>query len=254
MFDPTLVTQVSWRPRAFLYEGFLSEKECDHLINMAKDKLHKSLVTNNESGKAMLSKARTCSGMFFTKTQDEIISEIESRVATWTFLPRENDEPIQVLCYKHDQQYESHFDYFNDKFNQKIGGNRMATVLMYLSNVEKGGETVFPKSESWHLIFTVKPKKGDALLFFSLHLNATTDTRSLHRSCPVIEGEKWSATKWIHVGDLDKAYENQYRKDCDDEHENCSRWTKAGECEKNSLYMIGKGDMKGNCMKSCNVC
>ncbi|KAF1895740.1 hypothetical protein Lal_00037856 [Lupinus albus] len=46
--------------------------------------------------------------------------------------------------------------------------------------------------------FTVKPKKGDALLFFSLHLNATTDIMSLHQSCPVIQGEKWSATKWIH--------------------------------------------------------
>ncbi|CAL0302788.1 unnamed protein product [Lupinus luteus] len=35
-FDPTLVTQVSWRPRAFVYKGFLSEKECDHLINMVR--------------------------------------------------------------------------------------------------------------------------------------------------------------------------------------------------------------------------
>ncbi|GKE65630.1 hypothetical protein Tco_1519791, partial [Tanacetum coccineum] len=35
-----------------------------------------------------------------------------------------------------------------------------------------------------------KPKKGDALLFFSLHPNATVDPLSLHGSCPVIEGEK----------------------------------------------------------------
>ena len=27
------VEQVSWSPRAFLYKKFLSEEECDHLIN-----------------------------------------------------------------------------------------------------------------------------------------------------------------------------------------------------------------------------
>ena len=42
--------------------------------------------------------------------------------------------------------------------------------------------------------------------------------------------------------------------DCVDENENCSRWAKVGECEKNPVYMVGNGDVKGYCMKSCNVC
>lgn len=46
------------------------------------------------------------------------------------------------------------------------------------------------------------PKKGNALLLFSLHPDSTTDPSSLHMSCPVTEGEKWSATKWIYVGDF----------------------------------------------------
>ncbi|KAE9617999.1 putative procollagen-proline 4-dioxygenase [Lupinus albus] len=222
-FDPTLVTQVSWHPRAFLYKGFLSEKECNHLINKAKVKLRKSMVADNESGKGLVSEVRTSSGMFFTKAQDKIIAEIEDRIATWTFLPIDNGEPIQVLRYEHGQKYEPHFDYFNDKYNIQFGGHRMATVLMYLSNVEKGGETVFPDSElrlsqrkdnTWSECaragYAVKPKKGDALLFFSLHLNATTDIMSLHQSCPVIQGEKWSATKWIHVRDPNKLFKNIY--------------------------------------------
>ena len=173
------------------------------------------------------------------------------------------------MHYENGQKYEPHFDYFHDKANQIMGGHRIATVLMYLSNVEKGGETIFPnaeakesqpKDESWsecaHKGYAVKPEKGDALLFFSLHLDATTDSRSLHGSCPVIEGEKWSATKWIHVADFEKPIKKfeSGGGDCADLNENCSRWARVGECEKNPLYMVGNGDVKGYCMKSCNVC
>ena len=59
----------------------------------------------------------------------------------------ENGEDIQVLRYEHGQRYESHYDYFVDKVNIAWGGHRLATVLMYLSDVTKGGETVFPMAE-----------------------------------------------------------------------------------------------------------
>lgn len=266
-FDPTRVTQLSWSPRAFLYKNFLTDEECDHLIELSKDKLEKSMVADNESGKSIQSEVRTSSGMFLNKQQDEIVSGIEARIAAWTFLPVENGESMQVLHYMNGEKYEPHFDFFHDKANQRLGGHRVATVLMYLSNVEKGGETIFPhaegklsqpKDESWsecaHKGYAVKPRKGDALLFFSLHLDATTDSKSLHGSCPVIEGEKWSATKWIHVADFEKPV-RQASEDrvCADENENCARWAKVGECEKNPLYMVGKGG-NGKCMKSCNVC
>jgi len=266
-FDPTRVTQLSWRPRAFVYKGFLTDGECDHLIKLSRDKLEKSMVADNESGKSIMSEVRTSSGMFLQKAQDEIVADIEARIAAWTFLPAENGESIQILHYEHGEKYEPHFDYFHDKANQKLGGHRVATVLMYLSDVEKGGETIFPNSEarmsqpkddSWSDCakkgYAVKPIKGDALLFFSLHPDATTDTNSLHGSCPVIEGEKWSATKWIHVRSFDKPARDPDNGDCVDEDENCPMWAKSGECEKNPLYMVGSNDSSGKCRKSCKVC
>lgn len=105
-----------------------------------------------------------------------------------------------------------------------------------------------------NFIAAVKPRKGDALLFYSLHLDATTDTRSLHGSCPVIEGEKWSATKWIHVRDFNKAVQSDENEGCKDENDNCEVWAKAGECAKNPLYMVGTDSQKGYCRKSCSVC
>lgn len=59
----------------------------------------------------------------------------------------ENGEDIQVLRYEPGQKYEPHYDYFADKVNIARGGHRIATVLMYLTDVTKGGETVFPEAE-----------------------------------------------------------------------------------------------------------
>lgn len=262
-FDPTRVTQLSWSPRAFIHKNFLTDEECDHLIQLAKDKLEKSMVADNDSGKSVESEVRTSSGMFLSKAQDEVVARIEERIASWTFLPVENGEAMQILHYELGQKYEPHFDYFHDKVNQQLGGHRVATVLMYLSNVEKGGETVFPnaggeqhKEESWSDCakkgYAVRPAKGDALLFFSLHPDATTDPSSLHGSCPVIDGEKWSATKWIHVKSFDKPAKNDG--DCVDENPNCTQWALAGECQKNPLYMVGNSEVKGFCRQSCKVC
>lgn len=103
-----------------------------------------------------------------------------------------------------------------------------------------------------YVIFAVKPRKGDALLFFSLHPDARTDSLSLHGSCPVIEGEKWSATKWIHVRSFDRPQPTNLV--CADENENCAEWAAAGECERNPHYMVGSKVEKGYCRKSCKVC
>ncbi|KAG7022241.1 putative prolyl 4-hydroxylase 7 [Cucurbita argyrosperma subsp. argyrosperma] len=189
---------------------------------------------------------------------DDIVAGIEAKIAAWTFLPVDNGEPIQILRYENGQQYVPHFDFFQDPVNVAAGGHRIATVLMYLSNVERGGETVFPDSPvllSPNANCSLKPKKGDALLFFSLHPNVTTDPTSYHGSCPVIEGEKWSATKWIHMLPVDEIWRNP---DCVDENEHCSVWAKAGECEKNPGYMVGSSlgskEELGYCRLSCKAC
>ncbi|KAK8507179.1 hypothetical protein V6N13_069972 [Hibiscus sabdariffa] len=264
IINPSKVKQVSWKPRAFVYEGFLTDLECDHLISLAKSELKRSAVADNVSGKSKLSEVRTSSGMFIDKAKDPIVAGIEDKISTWTFLPKENGEGIQMLRYEHGQKYEPHYDYFLDKVNIARGGHRIATVLMYLTNVTKGGETVFPQAEESPLHTTpanddlsdcakkgiaVKPKRGDALLFYSLYPNAIPDPSSLHAGCPVIEGEKWSATKWIHVDSFDK--DLAAGGNCTDLNESCERWAVLGECSKNPEYMIGSPELPGYCRRSC---
>ncbi|KAK4855622.1 hypothetical protein QYF36_009130 [Acer negundo] len=267
IINPSKVKQISWKPRAFVYEGFLTELECDHLISLAKTELKRSAVADNLSGESKLSEVRTSSGMFISKGKDVIVSGIEDKISTWTFLPKENGEDMQMLRYEHGQKYDPHYDYFVDKVNIARGGHRMATVLMYLSDVTKGGETVFPVAEEPPRRRTpaknddfsecakkgvaVKPRRGDALLFFSLHPNAVPDPNSLHAGCPVIEGEKWSATKWIHVDSFNKNVANSGN--CTDQNESCERWANLGECTNNPEYMVGTAELPGYCRRSCKL-
>ncbi|XP_076936438.1 putative prolyl 4-hydroxylase 10 isoform X2 [Bidens hawaiensis] len=209
------VEVISWEPRAVIYHNFLSKEECEYLINMAKPHMVKSTVVDSDTGKSKDSRVRTSSGTFLARGRDKTIRTIEKRIADFTFLPVEHGEGLQVLHYEVGQKYEPHYDYFQDEFNTRNGGQRMATVLMYLSDVEEGGETVFPSAKGnisavpwWDELsdcgkegLSVKPKMGDALLFWSMKPDASLDSSSLHGGCPVIKGNKWSSTKWIRVNE-----------------------------------------------------
>ncbi|KAL0726087.1 hypothetical protein Bca4012_022180 [Brassica carinata] len=204
---------ISWEPRAFLYHNFLTNEECEHLISLAKPNMAKSKVADIKTGRSKDSRVRTSSGAFLKTGHDEIVKEIENKISDFTFIPVENGESLQVLHYEVGQKYEPHHDYFTDEFNVKRGGQRVATVLMYLSDVDEGGETVFPLAKGnisdvpwWNELsqcgkegLSVLPKKRDALLFWSMRPDGSLDPRSLHGGCPVIKGNKWSSTKWLHA-------------------------------------------------------
>jgi prolyl 4-hydroxylase len=209
------VEVISWEPRAFVYHNFLTKEECEYLINLAKPNMKKSTVVDSETGKSRDSRVRTSSGTFLARGRDKTIRTIEKRIADFTFIPVEHGEGLQILHYEVGQKYEPHYDYFLDDFNTVNGGQRMATLLMYLTDVEEGGETVFPAAKGnfssvpwWNELsdcgkkgLSVKPKMGDALLFWSMKPDATLDPSSLHGGCPVIKGNKWSSTKWMRVSE-----------------------------------------------------
>ena len=72
-----------------------------------------------------------------------MVKAIEERIAQITYLPVENQEPFEVLHYGLHQKNQDHYDYFHDNVSIANGGQRVATALMYLADVEKGGETAF---------------------------------------------------------------------------------------------------------------
>ena len=65
-------------------------------------------------------------------------------------------------------------------------------MIVYLSDVEEGGETLFP-----NIGLKIRPQKGSALLFWNRTPDGVLDPLVLHSSVPVVRGRKWSITRWI---------------------------------------------------------
>ncbi|WP_048441235.1 2OG-Fe(II) oxygenase [Caenimonas sp. SL110] len=189
------VLQVMHSPRVIVLGGLLSDEECDELIAAARPRLARSLTVQTKTGGEEINADRTSNGMFFQRGENDIVRKIEKRLAHIFSWPEENGEGLQVLHYQPGTEYKPHYDYFdpNEPGTPTIlkrGGQRVATIVMYLGEPEKGGGTSFPDI---HL--EVAPKRGNAV-FFSYE-RAHPSTKTLHGGAPVLAGEKWIATKWL---------------------------------------------------------
>ena len=133
--------------------------------------------------------------MFFEREETDAIARVERRIAALLRWPLDHGEGMQVLHYGPGAEYKPHHDYFDPTAPGTPaivarGGQRVASLVMYLNTPTAGGATVFPE-----IGLEVAPVKGNAV-FFSYD-RPHPITRSLHGGAPVLKGEKWVATKWL---------------------------------------------------------
>ena len=203
--DNTIVTQdgqqiqVAMRvtkPDVVLLDNFMTHDECDAFCELSKSTLTKSTVVDDATGAHVGHEHRTSMGTYFTLGQNDLVKKIEARIAEITGTPAPNGEGIQILNYAGGGEYRPHFDYFPDNTGGRVhtakGGQRTITVIMYLNDVKAGGATVLPD-----INLSVYPKKGSALYFSYVNSKGQVDPSTLHGGSPVVDGEKWIATKWI---------------------------------------------------------
>ncbi|MBO4121683.1 2OG-Fe(II) oxygenase [Cupriavidus gilardii] len=184
-------------PRIALFQRLLMPDECDALIALSRGRLARSPVVNPDTGDENLIDARTSMGAMFQVGEHPLIETLEARIAAVTGVPVEQGEGLQILNYKPGAEYQPHYDFFNpqrpgEARQLRVGGQRMATLVIYLNDVPAGGATAFPK-----LGLRVNPVKGNAVFFAYLGEDGALDERTLHAGLPVEQGEKWIATKWL---------------------------------------------------------
>jgi len=187
-------------PEVATCDGLLSDEECRYLIYSGARFLERSQVIHPVTGQPLEYEVRTSQDMAFVPRTDDVgIRILQLRMGAMAGFDLDHCEPLTLLRYGPGDQYRPHRDYFfpSSPSLAMPGGQRHSTVCTYLNKVEDGGETVFPDKG-----VTVKPLRGRAVMFRSLHADGSPDPHSLHAGLPVLAGEKWLASCWIRVRPL----------------------------------------------------
>lgn len=208
--DPN-VTLLSADPVVVQIDDFLSDGEIRHIRKLAETLLQRSTIGMGYG----FDDIRTSSSAWlndWSHLKDPILADISFRMANLSGLPRGNMEPFQVLRYLKGESYDVHHDWLEEQVHQTCGP-RIATFFMYLTDVEAGGNTHFPK-----LGLDVSPRRGRALLWWNVNYsrfargesaaNISFEPLVEHEAKPVIKGQKWSVNRWIHEDEYVKPYMN----------------------------------------------
>jgi prolyl 4-hydroxylase len=176
-------------PRIVLLENFLTDRQCDSIIKEAQLKLRESKM-----GDARNPLYDTTIRQSQTAWLDNMM--VVDKIANFLGTTKDQCEPLQVVHYYEGGYYKPHYDSgINGGLPHWEIQDRVCTALVYLNDVESGGETGFPK-----LNLKVRPKKGSLIIFELCDINLKPFENALHEACVVGKGEKWIANLWLHSG------------------------------------------------------
>ena len=180
----------------YIIDNFLDDDLCDLLIKQTDDYMVPAPVVG--SGNGIVNQNRTSSTAYLRREDMPTITR-----AICKLLNKELNhlELPQVGRYQANQEYKPHYDAFqlNTKDGKRFaenGGQRIATILIYLNDVTEGGCTSFSK-----LNLQIKPKKGMALVFFPATIDGKLDENELHAADRVID-EKYVCQVWVRQSDF----------------------------------------------------
>ncbi|KAM5172853.1 prolyl 4-hydroxylase subunit alpha-2 isoform 3-T3 [Mantella aurantiaca] len=182
-------------PRIVRYLDVLTIDEIEKIKELAKPKLARATVRDPKTGVLTTANYRVSKSAWLEEYDDPVVSRVNRRMQAITGLTADTAELLQVANYGMGGQYEPHFDFSRRPFdpNLKSEGNRLATYLNYMSDVEAGGATVFPDFGA-----AIWPRKGTAVFWYNLFKSGEGDYRTRHAACPVLVGSKWVSNKWFH--------------------------------------------------------
>ncbi|NXD11245.1 P4HA3 hydroxylase, partial [Nothocercus nigrocapillus] len=196
LLQPAKRETLGLRPFVALYHDFVSDAEAEAIKALAGPRLQRSVVASGEQQQK--AEYRISKSAWLKDTADPAVAALERRIAAVTGLDVRAPyaEYLQVVNYGLGGHYEPHFDHATSRKSplyRMNSGNRIATVMIYLSSVEAGGSTAFI-----HANVSVPVVKNAALFWWNLRRSGEGDGATLHGACPVLAGDKWVANKWIH--------------------------------------------------------
>ncbi|XP_022104753.1 prolyl 4-hydroxylase subunit alpha-1-like isoform X2 [Acanthaster planci] len=184
-------------PRLIIYHDILDDREIAKVKELAAPRLNRATIQNPVTGKLEYADYRISKSAWLREDLDPMVTSIRRRVSDYSGLELATAEELQVVNYGIGGHYEPHFDFARKEetnaFKDLGTGNRIATMLFYMSDVPAGGATVFPMVGARLL-----PKKGTGAFWYNLFPSGEGDFDTRHAACPVLVGSKWVSNIWIH--------------------------------------------------------
>ncbi|XP_017076371.2 prolyl 4-hydroxylase subunit alpha-1 [Drosophila eugracilis] len=194
---PLKLEEANMDPYIVIYHDAMYDSEIDVIKRMARPRFRRATVQNSVTGALETANYRISKSAWLKTNEDRVVETVVQRTADMTGLDMDSAEELQVVNYGIGGHYEPHFDFARKEEQRAFEGlnlgNRIATVLFYMSDVEQGGATVFTSLHT-----ALFPKKGTAAFWMNLHKDGEGDVRTRHAACPVLTGTKWVSNKWIH--------------------------------------------------------
>jgi prolyl 4-hydroxylase len=197
--SPTIHPPSKGKYKVHEYPNLLSAQECDMIIDLAKKNgLSQSHIVSDDKLNAYDTNFRKSDQTWMSRSSHPVLEKLSKISEKLTSLPQVNQEMIQVVRYEKGGKFDAHFDpcVKGEKLCKEMNrgaGQRRTTLLVYLNDVLKGGETEFV-----NIGVKVRPEKGKGILFWSTDEDEKVLEESKHRGNELLEGEKWIATIWSH--------------------------------------------------------
>ncbi|XP_017076152.2 prolyl 4-hydroxylase subunit alpha-2 [Drosophila eugracilis] len=203
---PFRMEELSLNPYIVIYHSVLSDSEIESLESKSRPFLERAMVFHAENGTEKVAPSRTADSVWLPYPEADpedqrLLDRISRKTEDITGLRLQSGREMQFLKYGFGGHFVPHHDYFStpSPFLQRAG-DRIATLIFYLNNVQHGGATAFPQ-----LNLVVPTQKGSALFWHNLDGETYDfDQRTFHGACPLISGHKIVMTRWIH--ELDQMF------------------------------------------------
>ena len=176
-----------------IVSNVLTPEECQYIIDKATPLFSRSTVV----GTSVPDSSRTSQTAWISKS-DPVAQKVFAKALEFSGKTLDECEDLQVVKYEPGTYYMEHHDSCCDGSQgcidfEKDGGQRVATLLVYLNSEFTDGETHFP-----NLDLKLKADPGSAILFRPLgSKEAKCHPKALHAGLPISSGVKYVCNAWI---------------------------------------------------------
>jgi prolyl 4-hydroxylase len=190
--DPGVYHVACEQAEIFVLADFLSAPECSQLISMIDQVARPSPVYDGPAAETYRS---SYSGD--VDPENSFVQMIERRISDLMGIEQSWGETFQGQRYLPGQEFQGHYDWFDttaDYWRKETlaGGQRSWTAMVWLNEVEEGGETCFSR-----LGISFPPQAGSLLMWNNALPEGSPNPDVLHAGLPVVRGMKYVITKWF---------------------------------------------------------